>query len=617
MLPAARAPSWTVPMVAAAAAATLPSLLAYNVSPSATFLNQALALGLWGLFAMVLGVMIRLPPALRRTRAVALLAPGTVFALLSGATLASPLWGSLPWTLALSVLGSLAAAAVLAVAGAQAGCADDGTARRLFAAFCAAWVIAALLNAAIAMLQTFAPQACDGVWVACTTLAGRAVGNLRQPNHLSTLLLWGAIAAVALLDTGRLRRRVAWPALGLIVFALVLTASRTAVLGVLLLAAWGLADRRLQAGTRVVLLATPLLYAAGWLAMAARSRLSQQAFGGVQRLAEADLSASRFGIWSDALHLIRQHPWGGVGVGEFNFAWSLSILPDRPVAFFDHAHNLLLHWAVELGVPLAGLLTALLAWALWRIARAGAAPEAAASTLPARAGLVMLLLIGLHSQLEYPLWYAYFLLPTAWLLGYGCARAATVTRNPTSRPEPQPAAAPARPVRAAPAVPHPGPAGLALAGLVLAVAAVAAVVDYTRVAAVFDDRSAVPLAERIDRGRRSILFGHHADYTAATISSQPEREMDALRRAAHYLLDTRLMMAWAEAHARSGDLPRARYLAERLREFRHPDSRPLFQACPGQRGAPAAVPASAGAPPLPYPCQGPDPRVTLRWSDFR
>jgi hypothetical protein len=91
--------------------------------------------------------------------------------------------------------------------------------------------------------------------------------------------------------------------------------------------------------------------------------------------------------------------------------------------------------------------------------------------------------------------------------------------------------------------------------------------------------------------------------------------MDALRRAEHYLLDTRLMTTWAEAHARSGDLPRARYLAERLREFRHPDSHAFFQACPLAQQA--AAPAPAVVAPLPYPCQGPDPQVLLRWTDFR
>ena len=34
-----------------------------------------------------------------------------------------------------------------------------------------------------------------------------------------------------------------------------------------------------------------------------------------------------------------------------------------------------------------------------------------------RAALVMVLMISLHSLLEYPLWYAYFLLPAAFAFG--------------------------------------------------------------------------------------------------------------------------------------------------------------------------------------------------------
>ena len=34
-----------------------------------------------------------------------------------------------------------------------------------------------------------------------------------------------------------------------------------------------------------------------------------------------------------------------------------------------------------------------------------------------RAAFVMVLMIGVHSLLEYPLWYAYFLLPTAFAFG--------------------------------------------------------------------------------------------------------------------------------------------------------------------------------------------------------
>ena len=72
-------------------------------------------------------------------------------------------------------------------------------------------VVAGALNAGIGALQVFAPGWPDGDWIARSGLPGRAVGNLRQPNHLSSLLLWAAIATVGLLQMRRLRP---WPARG-------------------------------------------------------------------------------------------------------------------------------------------------------------------------------------------------------------------------------------------------------------------------------------------------------------------------------------------------------------------------------------------------------------------
>jgi hypothetical protein len=79
--------------------------------------------------------------------------------------------------------------------------------------------------------------------------------------------------------------------------------------------------------------------------------------------------------------------------------------------------------------------------------------------------------------------------------------------------------------------------------------------------------------------------------------------MAALQRASHYLLDTRLMTAWAVAHAERGDLERARHLAERLREFNNPASATFFAPC---------KPAAASAPPF----QCAPPGRTLDWRDF-
>src|SRR5204863_9258437 len=131
-------------------------------------------------------------------------------------------------------------------------------------------------------------------------------------------------------------------------------------------------------------------------------------FGGETRFtADGDISSSRFAIWSNTLALIAQHPWLGVGFGEFNFAWSLTPFPHRPTAFFDHTHNLPLQFAVELGLPLATLVLALMAYALWHAFVGGRrAPDAQGLLL--RSAFMMVLLMVVHSMLEYPLWYAYF-----------------------------------------------------------------------------------------------------------------------------------------------------------------------------------------------------------------
>ena len=82
--------------------------------------------------------------------------------------------------------------------------------------------------------------------------------------------------------------------------------------------------------------------------------------------------------------------------------------------------------AIRMGVPLASLVMALLTVALWRAWRRAWAVQADGAF--AHAAFVMVLMMALHSQLEYPLWYAYFLLPTAWVWGVclgGMGRALT------------------------------------------------------------------------------------------------------------------------------------------------------------------------------------------------
>ena len=131
---------------------------------------------------------------------------------------------------------------------------------------------------------------------------------------------------------------------------------------------------------------------------------------------------------------------------------------------------------------------------------------------PLRSAWVMLLLMALHSQLEYPLWYAYFLLPTAWLFGYGLGA-------PALGPDRGRAARPASATRA-----------LFVGGLLLVLGSALALVDYARVAVIFmPPQDGTPLAERIAAGRRSWLFAHHADYAAVTTDDDPSTAEPGLR----------------------------------------------------------------------------------------
>ena len=565
-------PSELRPAVAAASAlaAAAPALLAYNLSPSPTFLNQALALGLWGVFATLV-------PAARPGR------HGWMVSAALAVMTAAVLWswgpGGLPASLALSAVGLFAAAAVMTAAG--AGARNAASAEDVFALFCIGWLLAGVLNAGVAIVQVYAPDLPDGDWIASSSIPGRAVGNLRQPNHLSSLLLWAGIAVVALTELRRIGPRWAAALLALMVFGVVLTASRTGLVSVLLLALWGGADSRLSRHTRGLLLAAPLVYAAAWWGIAQWAAWSSHSFGGAARLAESDISGSRFGIWGNTLALIEQQPWTGVGWGEFNFAWSLTPFPGRPTAFFDHTHNLPLQLAVELGLPLAALVLALLCWGLWRAARTA---WAATGFLGAaqRCAVVMVLMIGLHSLLEYPLWYAYFLLPAAWAWGFALAGPATAQGRS---------------------------GGVRLAGLALVAGAVYSVWDYQRVAVIFSAADgAAPLAQRIAAGQRSVFFAHHADYAALTSTPAPPQDAAAFDRATHYLLDTRLMAAWARDLAARGELDAARHVAARLREFGRAEAGDFFSDCAedSAAGAPTTPPAPASfaaAASAPFQCE--------------
>ena len=581
-----------------ALALILPPLLAWNRTPSATQLNELLCVLGWGLCLLLASGTPTASVRNGATRTLAAALGVLCFAIVGSWTL-----GSLPTSLALPPLLSLVAACFVAALGARVAQNGEQHGLQAFAPFAFGMLGVGVLSAVISVIQVYFPNLADGTVIAISGLPGRAVGNLRQPNHLASLLIWSGIALVPLVEWRLIPRWLGALAGLLLMVAVVLSGSRTGLFGgTFVLVVYGLADGKLSRPTRIALLATVVfpLGVLAWPWLTAHLSFMPHAAGAATRLSEGD--SSHFAIWLNAIEMVRQQPWLGVGWGEFNLAWTLTPFPHRPTAFFDHTHDLPLQLIVELGIPLALLVLGLMVWAMVQgLTRAWATTGEAG--LGARAAWIMVLMIAIHSLDEYPLWYCYFLLPAAWAWGF------TLGSGPVPSPKAESAASGSvgdRLMDAGKLIRLAGDgAALRWFGGLMVVASVVFTWDYLRVSTIFlDDANLAPLNDRITAGQWSPLFAHHADYAAATTAEPPSLALGALGRSTHSLLDSRLMMAWANALSESGQADRARYMVARLKEFDKQDTEEFFAPCMDQT---LKV--------KPFQCE-PEPQG-LTWRDFR
>jgi putative inorganic carbon (hco3(-)) transporter len=98
----------------------------------------------------------------------------------------------------------------------------------------------------------------------------------------------------------------------------------------------------------------------------------------------ARASQGRVAAWRDTLQLIRAHPWTGVGLGCFRYAFT-AVQSTELTYLVDHAHNDYLEMAAELGLPCAALFLAAIVWLAARALRA---------SLRARSSLALALALG-------------------------------------------------------------------------------------------------------------------------------------------------------------------------------------------------------------------------------
>jgi O-antigen ligase len=312
----------------------------------------------------------------------------------------------------------LAVASLAVVAACAAVGAASGSCPWIARAIANGWLAAALVSSVLALLQYFGAASALAPWVDPTE-AGEAFANLRQRNQFATLTSIGLVSLLWRVQDGS---RLAWtlPAAVLLACANAASASRTGALQILVVLAltlWWLRAR--PARTTGVAMAATLGYALAAVLLP----IALQQFAGVTapnafgRLVAADGCGSRAVLWSNVLHLIAQKPWWGWGWGELDYAHFATLYPGpRFCDILDNAHNLPLHLAVELGVPVA--VAACSGFVVWLLRQRPWGESNATRQL----GWGVVAVIVLHSLLEYPLWYGPFQMALGLSLGLLAAR---------------------------------------------------------------------------------------------------------------------------------------------------------------------------------------------------
>ncbi len=268
-----------------------------------------------------------------------------------------------------------------------------------------AWLLAAVLTAGIGLVQFFGLAHDLAPWINTTRL-GEAFGNLRQKNQFASLMSIGLLALLCAAggSAGAARAR----ALGvvLLVVASAASASRTGLLQIAVIvvsvAFWRAEEKTSR--LRLAALALGTYAVAAWaLPLALKAVAGVDANSIADRLTTELGCSSRTVLWSNVLDLIAQKPWFGWGWGELDYAhYSNLYSGERFCDILDNAHNLPLHLAVELGVPFAMGVCGAIAWLVWR----GRPWREADPTRQLAWGV--LAVIGVHSLVEYPLWYGPF-----------------------------------------------------------------------------------------------------------------------------------------------------------------------------------------------------------------
>ena len=432
------------------------------------------------------------------------------------------------------------------------------------------WVVglltAALISAVLGVLQYLGLARELSPWVN-QPLKGDAFANLRQRNQFASLTSLGLVALlgwVAARAKAQTMTRGGWiwafALLNVLAAGVACSVSRTgavqwALVGVLM-AAWGWHTDKQETGVGKGLvwlaLAAPLLVAVWsllmpWLALQTTGELGASMILRVTGQAQ-DYAAcgGRRVLWTNVLALVAQHPWLGWGWGETDYAHFMTGYSSmRFCDMLDNAHDLPLHLALEFGVPFALAVMALVTvWVLRRTPWREREPWRVMAWC-------LLGVLGLHSLLEYPLWYGPFQMTLGWAMGLLWAE----HHAPTVQARQE---------------------GPMLVAAMVFIGCLYAAWDFNRVGQIYRPtilRDAAYRDNPLHHAKQSWLFKNQADFAELTTQTvTPDNAADLYLQALrvmHYSPEARVVQRAIDSAKLLGDDEHAQALSQRLEDVKH------------------------------------------------
>jgi O-antigen ligase len=260
-----------------------------------------------------------------------------------------------------------------------------------------------------------------------TTRGHRIAGPMLDPNNMATLFNMALLPAAACFLAARkkLLAFAAFAAYLLVFAALQVTMSRAgffisiACLGLLAALEWRSLIRPFWKIPALLLGPVPV-----WLTVNIQSNnLYQNSFHQLVQKENNPSVLDRLSLWRSGFRMLKAHPWGDIGLGDFYYFYPAYRAPtDMSDGFFVHCDPL--QMTLEAGWPVAILFYAFLAAVLARTLRALIVlPQGSPARLIMTGSFAGLLSMALHSHINYDLYMPGILIPIGFLMAiwYGAS----------------------------------------------------------------------------------------------------------------------------------------------------------------------------------------------------